>query len=358
MNTRTLLVITLFLSTSSACFEAPDTTSCVTNADCFLLESCRDGSCVRASEDGTSGEAQWPHKECAEAGLADPAACGDGLCDREIGEAQSNCGRDCTCQDGKCDPSEVGLCELCSAVCDFDNECEEGEAAGCSDCPVCGDALCELGELATCPRDCSGRRAAPLVVFVNAVQVESGAFFLSTPSRPQLSAGLAPGDASPTYDVNVGQEVQVDFGRGDGRGGFKTEVAGKSVCFGTVQLVAGTESQRGIGVQVFEGAPEPVDGPSAWVRVVNLSDFLSPVAGSLDETLPANRYAFLEASPWRQVKLGDGTLTLLDVEGNRSAWPFVASAGELIFAVILPGNVGENGERTLRVSFVPTGKLL
>ena len=340
-----------------ACFDAPDTSACVTVADCFPDEACNDGHCEPVGD--KVGEPSWPFRECTFDQLTYPAACGNGVCDFEYGEAQSNCRQDCSCADGVCDPSELGHCPQCQGACDFDTVCEVGEAsATCTDCPTCDDGLCELGELDSCAGDCGGRRAPPLAIFFNAVRAERAEFFLATDAYPFLGGDLSPGAASPGYDVYVGQQANIAFGRANGQDGYRTEVAGQTLCWDKVQLVAGVEDSQGrISVHSIAGAPEEYSGDLGFVRVVDLSDRFSPMSGGIDGP-PAGgpRYEFLTNSGWQSLTPGHHRLTLHDADRVETNWEFDVEGGEMVYLVIRDAQGGPMGVQ-LDVSTVRAGKL-
>jgi hypothetical protein len=342
----------------TGCLSGPDTTTCSSNDDCFQGEACRDGTCAATGFSGDEAP-QWPYRECSFNILANPDACGDGTCDPEIGEAQANCGQDCSCGDNLCDLSETEVCLQCQTACNFDSQCDDGEATGlCPDCPACGNSLCELGELDECERDCGQRRSPPMAVFLSAVVAQPSAFFLATENGRSLSHTLAPGDASPAYDVQVGQSIGVRFGRNDGRGGFNNDVPNQPVCFGPVQLVVGTEDSNGIlGVTTFDSPPNEIAGARANLRIINASDYLSPIGVGVEDRTPSHFLRFLDAPEWITVPTGNQKIYLVDDKGHETEWQFTAAAGEMIFAVIRAGSFNEQGEPSLEVSFVRMGKL-
>jgi hypothetical protein len=127
------------------CTTGEDNTKCP--ADCKPPGVCGDGAC------GPNENCQDCPKDCAcgSGEYCSPTMnactrrpCGDGKCDKGIGEDCNNCASDCgecprkpACGDGRCDPDETTL------------NCP-------SDCKVvCGNAICESGENCwNCPEDC------------------------------------------------------------------------------------------------------------------------------------------------------------------------------------------------------------
>ena len=155
-------------------------TACVCDSDPYCCAAAWDVECV--------GVAIGCGAECGE------AACGDGLCDADLGEGCEACPDDCpcvaVCGDGACSGSEtcgtceadcgpcVGECcvdngspgcetpELQGCVCDldayccedtWDDFCAETASAECGACaePACGDGECDDDEgCEACPDDC------------------------------------------------------------------------------------------------------------------------------------------------------------------------------------------------------------
>jgi len=143
----------------AACKQAND---CCADFDkaCPQIAACGDGKCQK--DLGESCQTCAP--DCGTC----PAVCGNGAC--EPGEDCKACAKDCgqcsTCGDGKCDPSAgescktcAGDCGVCPAVCGNGN-CEAGESCktcdkDCGACPSCGDQFCAANESCeTCAQDC------------------------------------------------------------------------------------------------------------------------------------------------------------------------------------------------------------
>ncbi|HOX27592.1 MAG TPA: FecR family protein [bacterium] len=90
-------------------------------------------------------------------------SCGDYYCNPQCGESNSSCPSDCYCEDGFCDPSEVGSCTIDCPVCG-DGICAYGKETSSScfeDCPICGDGICNTTSLSAsepmeCTSDCGG----------------------------------------------------------------------------------------------------------------------------------------------------------------------------------------------------------
>lgn len=162
------------------CSAGESITSCP--ADCLGAVPCGDGKCER--ELGEGGDA-CPEDcercgdlycEGSESTLRCPgdcpvvAPCGDGRCERALKESGISCAADCLrCGDGACEyPEDQTRCPIdCSGVppCG-DGRCERSTGESSQTCPrdclLCGDLRCEYPETArACPFDCarSGSRA-------------------------------------------------------------------------------------------------------------------------------------------------------------------------------------------------------
>ena len=88
-------------------------------------------------------------------------SCGNGICEPDLLETGATCSADCSCGDGLCDLSEVGLCGLDCGACDASG-CEQPIVpTAWSSMSACGDGVCQTEgtipeDCVNCPLDCSG----------------------------------------------------------------------------------------------------------------------------------------------------------------------------------------------------------
>ena len=113
------------------------------SADCRQNTECRRPIDCLDKEWGMLCEGHW---KCSENACVPECggSCGNGRCEKRLGENKNNCAIDCNedlyCGDGVCSDGERYTCP---------EDCNEG--------PVCGNNICEMGEWDSCPRDCQSQ---------------------------------------------------------------------------------------------------------------------------------------------------------------------------------------------------------
>ena len=113
------------------------TKECVENWSCTEWSICYPNgtqyrTCIDLNNCGTTKNKPEEVRNCTYIAPAKTPICGNGICERELGENQSNCCKDCGCPEGY--------------------ECVNGS---CIAKPICGNRVCEEGEnINNCPEDC------------------------------------------------------------------------------------------------------------------------------------------------------------------------------------------------------------
>ena len=144
----------------------PDETCSACTVDCGACpDPCGNGVCDKGLGEGCATCV----KDC---GVC-PDPCGDGVCDGAKGETCQTCMKDCggcpnPCGDGACNEPKGETCLTCEDDCGAcPNPCGDGACTGadgetcstcpadCGACPKCGDGTCNPAETCgSCPGDC------------------------------------------------------------------------------------------------------------------------------------------------------------------------------------------------------------